>query len=207
MQNLDQNQQQAIALAAVFQTAFLVDELARTGAVRTQPAQCLLHAILVQNPNDFSDIYPNLIDLNLGFRSLRSALEKNKKTISADIGRYIFSLLHLQKILDNNPFMLKQLGEGIERAARQSQHFGVEHENMQASLADTYKQTLSSMSYRIKVTGNPNHLKSEHTANKVRALLLGGIRATKLWRQVGGRRWHFLFKRKKLIQAIDSLMN
>lgn len=207
MQNLDQTQQQAIALAAVFQTAMLVDELARTGSMPNQSAQALLQAILIQNPNSFNEIYPNIHDLRIGLNGLRSALEKNKKTISADIGRYIFSLLHLQKILDNNPFMLKQLGEGIERAARQAQHFGLEHENMHASLAETYKQTLSSMSYRIKVTGNPNHLKSEHTANKVRALLLGGIRATKLWRQVGGRRWHFLFKRKKLIEAIDSLIS
>lgn len=206
MQNLTQIQQQVLALGAIFQTALLVDELAQTGNIPSEPAQTLLKSVFVQNPESFSDIYPNVRDLNIGLHGLRNALQQSHKSTSPNIGRYVFSLLHLQKKLDNNPFMLEQLGKGIERASRQINHFDLEHENIQASLADTYKQTLSNMSYRIKVTGNPNHLKSEHTANKVRALLLAGIRATKLWRQVGGKRWHFVFKRKLMIQTIDAFI-
>ncbi|MDO6805406.1 DUF489 family protein, partial [Wenyingzhuangia sp. 1_MG-2023] len=66
-------------------------------------------------------------------------------------------------------------------------------------------QTLSNLSFRIHVTGDPMHLQNEHTANKVRALLLSGIRAAILWRQVGGRRWHLLLRRKQYLNALAQL--
>jgi high frequency lysogenization protein len=74
------------------------------------------------------------------------------------------------------------------------------------NLADTYKQTLSTLSFRIKVAGNPQILQNSHNANKVRALLLAGIRAAILWRQVGGRRWHLLFNRKRYIKDAQGLL-
>ncbi len=44
-----------------------------------------------------------------------------------------------------------------------------------------------------------------HYADIIRALLLAGIRAAFLWRQLGGRRWRLLLQRKKLLQASQNL--
>jgi high frequency lysogenization protein len=89
---------------------------------------------------------------------------------------------------------------------RQADHFHTTHESVIGNLADTYKQTLSTLSFRIKVAGNPQILQNNYNANKVRALLLAGIRAAILWRQVGGRRWHLLFNRKRYIKDAQSLL-
>ena len=45
----------------------------------------------------------------------------------------------------------------------------------------------------------------DRNADIIRALLLSGIRAAFLWRQLGGRRWSLLLRRKKLLQAAQSL--
>jgi high frequency lysogenization protein len=51
------------------------------------------------------------------------------------------------------------------------------------------------------VQGDPRHLHAPDNQNRIRALLLAGIRAAWLWRQVGGSRWKILLGRKQLAAA------
>jgi high frequency lysogenization protein len=44
-------------------------------------------------------------------------------------------------------------------------------------------------------------LKDDENQHRIRALLLAGIRAAWLWRQVGGSRWRVLFGRTALLEA------
>ncbi|MEE3191683.1 MAG: DUF489 family protein, partial [Pseudomonadota bacterium] len=104
------------------------------------------------------------------------------------------------------PGMLDALGQGIQQASRQAEHFSNAHPNTIAALADLYKQTLSQLSFRIRVTGNPTYLQNAGTADKVRAILLSGIRAAILWRQVGGRRWQLLFSRRRYSEICRDLL-
>ena len=46
------------------------------------------------------------------------------------------------------------------------------------------------------------HLQQPNNAAKIRALLLTGIRAARLWRQLGGHRWQLLFSRRKLLNQL-----
>lgn len=201
------SEQQAIALAAVFQVASLVEELARTGDMSMTNAEPLIRSLFVQNPDHFGDIYgdaPNT--LKTGLQTLNTASRRDPRGINPDVTRYALSLLHLERKLSKAPGMLDSLGKGINQTSRQAEHFSTMHENTLASLADLYKQTLSQLSFRIKVTGNPTYLQNNNTANKVRALLLAGIRAAILWRQVGGQRWQLLISRKRYARACDRLL-
>jgi high frequency lysogenization protein len=56
------------------------------------------------------------------------------------------------------------------------------------------------------VRGDVNYLKNELIACKVRAALFAGIRSAVLWRQVGGKRWHLLFRRKHIAKAIAQFL-
>ena len=47
-------------------------------------------------------------------------------------------------------------------------------------------------------------LQQEATAAKVRALLFAGIRSARLWRQLGGRRWHLLTKRGAMLNELRA---
>lgn len=196
--------QQVIALAAVVQAATLVEQLARTGDMNLTQATPLLNALFVQNPERFEDIYGELSNLKTGLVNLNAIFGKGTR-ISPDIARYVMSLLFLENKLSNASAMLNELGRGIAASQRQVEHFGVSHENTIASIADLYKETLSKLSFRIQVTGNPTYLQNPHTANRVRALLLAGIRAAILWRQCGGRRWHMLIKRGAYLKTAQVL--
>ncbi len=73
------------------------------------------------------------------------------------------------------------------------------------SISGIYQDTLSHQRFRIKVTGSAQHLQNSRNADIIRALLLAGIRAAFLWRQLGGHRWRLLLQRKKLLQASQNL--
>ena len=75
---------------------------------------------------------------------------------------------------------------------------------MLASISGMYQDTLSKLSFRIQVHGDSRFLQQPQVANQVRAILMSGIRAAMLWRQLGGKRWHLIFKRKALLNALES---
>jgi high frequency lysogenization protein len=60
---------------------------------------------------------------------------------------------------------------------------------------------------KIQVAGNPEHLNVEANQKRIRALLLAGVRAAVLWRQLGGKRRQILFNRKALIQSAKNALN
>ncbi|WP_156501040.1 DUF489 family protein, partial [Alcanivorax sp. HI0044] len=65
--------------------------------------------------------------------------------------------------------------------------------------------TLGTFRFRIQVKGDPAHLQDDDKAARIRALFLAGVRAAFLWHQLGGRRWHLLFHRKRLLSLIESI--
>lgn len=88
----------------------------------------------------------------------------------------------------------------------QAEHFGVLHENVLANLADVYHSTISTLQPRIMVQGDPQHLGNQGTVNKIRAVLLAGIRSAHLWRQCGGSRWKLLLARQKIRHEAQFLL-
>ena len=105
-----------------------------------------------------------------------------------------------------NPEMLNTIGSGIERAQGQVEHFGITHENVIASLAHTYTQTISTLKPRIMVQGEHVYIANDHNANTIRTLLLGAIRAAVLWRHCGGTRWQLFFQRQKIVDEAKRLL-
>jgi high frequency lysogenization protein len=210
MSQINKHEQQAIALAAIFQAASLVEQLARTGEIPAPELELLITSLFKQNPDNFDEIYGSRPNLQAGYHGIcklmGSDTTKVKQDIKPDVMRYALSIIHLESRLRKNGHMMNQLGESIQSSVRQADHFHITHESVIGSLADTYKQTLSTLSFRIKVAGNPQILQNSHNANKVRALLLAGIRGAILWRQVGGRRWHLLFNRKRYIKDAQGLL-
>ncbi|MCV5888715.1 DUF489 family protein, partial [Escherichia coli] len=82
---------------------------------------------------------------------------------------------------------------------RQSEHFELLDDQMISNLASIYLDVVSPIGPRIQVTGTPSVLQQTASQHKVRALLLSGIRSAVLWRQVGGKRRHLIFGRKKMV--------
>lgn len=195
---------QALALAGVFQSASLVDELARTGQVDPRSWDTLIRATLDTNPESFEAIYgghPN--NLRRGLDVLEAVV--GRKQANPVVLRYGFTLLLLMNQVRKNDAMLGELGSRLVRIQGQAEHFGETHENVIASLGEAYQETLSTLKTRIVVQGDPSLLQSRMMPERVRACLLGGIRFALLWHQQGGRRWKLVFQRGALKRALDQL--
>ena len=105
-----------------------------------------------------------------------------------------------------NAEILNTLSSGVELATRQSEHFSSTHENVISNIADLYTRTISELGPRIMVNGEQSYLETTAISNKIRTVLLSGIRSAVLWQQVGGRRWHVIFSRSKYVKTVESFL-
>lgn len=205
MNSLDAGKRQTIALAGVLQSAQLVHELAGRGLVDQHTFETSIQSILITNPEKTEDIYGgDLFNLRPGARALRKLLLKDKDA-HPNIMRYAVGILVLQTKLMKDKAMLTALGERLDAIQAQAQHFSATHENVLAALAGLYQDTLSTFSFRVQVQGDPQILQQQGNADKIRALLLAGVRSAMLWQQAGGQRWKLIFARKRLLNDLDEL--
>jgi len=196
-----------IALAGVFRSAALVNILANEGRISDDNLRISAESIFNTDPDEAIDVFGENKNLILGFETLINQLGKNSSNRNIDIARYVVSLLFLERRLMKNPDMLETLSNGVELATRQSEHFSSSHENVIANLADLYSRTISELGPRIMVNGEQSHLETTAISNKIRTVLLGGIRSAVLWQQLGGRRWHILFSRQRYLKTAQSFTN
>jgi high frequency lysogenization protein len=194
---------QATALAGLLQAVHLVEQLAKTGKANEKELKTCIESLFETHPNSIEDVYGGSKDnLKLGFQEVRFLTDgKNKTGSSPDVMRYALGVLHLEAKTRKNRGMMSKVSGGIDKSKRQLDHFHSTHENLIANLSGLYQETLSTFRFRIHVTGDAQHLRNPATANKIRALLLCAVRSAILWRQMGGRRWQFLFSRNKLNKA------
>lgn len=205
--SLNTTTNQTIALAGIAQTCLLVQQLATTGTADNLAIETSISSILKIDSDGVLDIYGNLEQLKPGLLQLKEQLSA-RAIANPEQARYAASLVFLEKQLSNRPEMLKKIQSGIEVAQAQSESFnGLMHENVLANLGDLYHSTISTLQPRIMVNGEEEYLAQPNIVNKIRALLLAGIRSTMLWRQCGGARWKFLFFRKKLQDEIGFLLS
>ncbi|MGC3873992.1 high frequency lysogenization protein HflD [Halomonas sp. GXIMD04776] len=201
----DPTARQAIALAGVFQAAALVDQLARTGHCDERAWQTLIKATVETNPESFEAIYGgHHNNLRQGLEILNAVVGRERTDPS--VLRYGFSLMMLMQKLRKQPAMLDTLGERLARVQDQAEHFGETHENVIASLGELYQNTISTFRQRIVVQGDPALLQQRMMPERVRAILLSGIRFALLWHQQGGRRWKLLFQRSAMKKSLDRLL-
>ncbi|CAK1741865.1 high frequency lysogenization protein [Vibrio crassostreae] len=112
----------------------------------------------------------------------------------------------LERKLSSRNDSMSQLGDRIQTTERQTEHFDLFDEQMISNLASIYLDVVSPIGPRIQVSGTPAVLQQTSSQHKVRALLLSGIRSAVLWRQVGGKRRHLIFGRKKMIEQAQILL-
>ena len=202
---MNQFEQQTIALAGVYQAAALVDNLARSGQADPVAMEKSLYSVFQTDADSTTDIFSGLDGVRYGLQKLQQQLTL---PVREQIGttRYSISVLLLAGKLLKDSKRLNRISEGIKTAAAKLDLYDYTHSNQIAALADIYSGAISDLSPRIMVQGDPLHLQNPDTQNRVRALLLAGIRAAILWRQLGGSRLQLLFKRKLLVNTANQLL-
>ncbi|WP_422133686.1 high frequency lysogenization protein HflD [Endozoicomonas sp. ALD040] len=197
--------EQAAALSAIFQAAGLVERLAKSGQISEGPLEPLIGSLFVISPDRVEDVFNGYDSLLTGRKILKDVLQRQADAIQADTVRYALTLIHLERKLSRNRDMLNEISQRLQRCREQADHFGILHENVIASLAGIYLDTISTFKTRVQVSGDLQHLQNQGNADKIRAILFAGIRAAILWRQTGGSRWQLLLSRKKLLNGLNQL--
>ena len=179
---------QAIALSAMCQSANMIQQVAMGKVVSSDQLTNLLHGILVTSPDTVFDVYRN------------KQLSGQAKGKDVELTRYLAGIMALSKKVLNNKESLEMLQLGIEQVERRIGHFDIDDPSIIENFADIYSKAVSPLGQKIQVIGNPDVLKQANAQNKVRALLLSGVRAAVFWRQIGGKRRQFIFSRKQILQ-------
>lgn len=198
-------QEQLIALGGVFQAAHLVHKLASTGQIHDAALGNMLSTLLVRNPTNTLAVYGGddyaLLD---GYRTLQAALLRDAHNLPRESLRYALAMLSLEQQYARRDDLLELTGQRLEQIERQLEHVDLTSAAVISACAALYQDTISTFNVRIQVHGDMRFLQNEATASKIRALLFTGIRSARLWRQLGGQRWHLLFKRRAMLNALQQ---
>ncbi|UJF19877.1 high frequency lysogenization protein HflD [Vibrio sp. SS-MA-C1-2] len=195
---------QTMAFAAICQSVKLVQQVARDGSCDQDALTASLNSILVTDPKSTMDVCGNERDLAIGLKAMVEELNNGQS--GNELTRYLVSLMALERKLSANKEAMSLLGNRISTAQHQLDHFELLNPQMVSNLASIYLDVISPLGPRIQVTGTPAYLQQEGVQHQVRSLLLAGIRNSVLWRQVGGKRRHLLFSRKKIIEQANILL-
>ncbi|MFA0027583.1 high frequency lysogenization protein HflD [Vibrio breoganii] len=198
------NYDRTIAFAGICQAVALVQQVAKDGHCNSAAFETSVAAIINTNPADTVSVFGNEHDLKVGLECLARGIDSS--ATGNELTRYVISLMALERKLSQRRDSMAQLGDRIQQIERQTEHFDLFEEQMISNLASVYLDVVSPIGPRIQVTGNPAMLQQTSVQSKVRALLLSGIRSAVLWRQVGGKRRHLIFGRKKMIEQAEILL-
>lgn len=206
---MDKKLRQCLALAGVAQAAYLVKQLAHHGMVGQDKLNTLVGSLFAQNPHTTEEVYGSVSRLNLGMQVLQEIVRSEEGNLKTpEVMRYFLGILHLERKLAGRRDMLDTIGkrlQAIDHAPLNDPDLAVPE--VIRNLAALYQDTLSTLPFRIQVTGEISFLKNEDIADKIRAVLLAGIRSAVLWQQLGGRRWHLLVYRRQIDRQVLHLLN
>ena len=198
-------QQQVIALAGVVQAARMVDQVAKTGSYPAAFFEASLRSLFAFDAPTVDAVYGNIQGVKLGLRSVVDMLTDATNEDHVAMGAYVRGLLKLEDQFGKRPDLQEVVASRLGHVNFKAQHFSDDAVELAASISAIYQDTISHLPYRIKVKGNVQHLQQTKNADLVRTLLLAGLRSAHLWRQLGGRPRHFLFKGGKLAATASDL--
>lgn len=215
--NFSRWEYQNLALAAVAQCAVLVHQLATRGESDKEAITAVVNPLFVLDPDSSADIYPEPGRLGLGLQAIQEIFSNSKMRENAEIVRYVLGMLVLRGKLQANNSMQSHIRDKLqqlpplpletERSIEEADIEVLSGSSLHTfeQLANLYQETVSNLPHRIQVQGKVEHLKSAQVADKIRSLLLAGIRSTVLWYQLGGRRWHLILYRKRIYECIRTI--
>ncbi|MEE9493971.1 MAG: high frequency lysogenization protein HflD [Gammaproteobacteria bacterium] len=194
----------ALAFSGILLALKLVQQTAYGKSVDQQAMEASIESLFSLESSNLNDVYGDFSRLSSGLSLIAPQLNAKGSQPDMELSRYLITLLHLERKLMKNPKMLTALRQGIQNTQEKTAHFPAMHENILASLAETYATTISTLQPRIMVAGNENRLSDQRVGNQIRALLLAGMRSTVLWRQLGGTRLRLLFFRGRYVDYAQA---
>jgi len=195
---LHDSQERLVALAGIYQAVTSVIRIAREGVADPQTMEPSVHSLFQIDAASAESVFGPPGAVMPGVRQVITQLTGQPER-KLETTRYVVMLMRLERNLSRRPDLLARIGEGIQAAEIKRVHFDLLHPNLFAHFAALYSDTLSQLEPRIIIRGESLHLRNTDNQNRIRTLLLTGVRAARLWRQVGGSRWQIVLRNRQLL--------
>lgn len=203
----DSTTDRTLALAGLFQAAAQVQHLAREGTSDPDMLETAVASIFNTKPSSTEAVFGGRDRLKAGLHLIGEITNRRSAPPLREITQYVVTLLALERQLAKRPAMLDQIGDGIERARGQAEHFSASHAYVLSNLSGVYSETISTLMPKILVHGSQSYLTNPEIATRIRVFLLAGIRAAVLWRQRGGSHWQLLFGRGAIARTAQNMLS
>ncbi|MFN7097681.1 MAG: high frequency lysogenization protein HflD [Gammaproteobacteria bacterium] len=195
-----------LAFAGIQQTAVLIQQLVSTGRCDEQAFNASINSLYAIDSPDVPTIFGGKSGVRLGLTSLKNMFNMKAQTIfEKQVARHVIGMIHVERHLYRDAAMQNSLLKKIRYAQNQAEFFNPTHPNVIASLAKIYEDTVGKLTFKIGIIGKRDILSNPDIMQKVRALLLAGIRSAVLWQQVGGNRWQLIWNRRRYRNAIEKM--
>lgn len=204
---------ETIALAALYQCCSQINRVARTGYVDPYATAALIRSLVITNPNSIDDIYAPKT-LQVGFKMIIDSMSNSVSDKSADtleVSKMVFKIIGLEQVIERNSMVFNRLGQEIDKLRdlclqrysdyEQGDPDHVLDPDCIKDFSSLYESLISQNFPRLIIYGEQVHLMQTQNQEMIRALILCGIRAAVLWRQVGGRRRFLIFRRKAIVEC------
>ncbi|MBQ2382298.1 MAG: DUF489 family protein [Succinivibrio sp.] len=201
---------ESIALAALFQCCSQINRIAHSGYCDEQAVSTVFRALLVTNPDTIDDIYKES-NLKIGFKSLIEGFSTDGITdnTAKELAKLAMQVMSLTDRIMGNSSLYNRLSNEIDSMKIQiekdypdflegSTSVVMNSDNVE-KFAQLYQSLISPNFSKLLIFGEERFLSSTENQNRIRALLLAGIRALVLWNQVGGKKLYLVFRRKDIL--------
>ncbi len=191
--------ERTIALAAILQACSSVQSLARSGACIEREELALLKSISVLDAVNTPSVYGGLSELSSGLETIATGALVNTASQHLEVLNYANGLLRLQANLYRDQHTFAEFAQEVERLS------GVSEDDFVTACSELYQRFISPLSPRIIVQGEEVHLQTDGVPDRIRGMLLAGIRSAVLWQQKGGNRFRLIWERTRMQNAAKSL--
>lgn len=195
--------ERALALAGLLQSAEAVTRLATGEPVDTGLVETCVGSIFTLDAPDTESIYGDAQRLARGLELLAAQAAGNISMQAAHV-RIALTVLQVERRLVQRADLMQKLQQGIMDAQPARHQFGLGSEELQQRLGDLYSQTISTLTPRVLVQGDPGLLSQSRVVMSIRTLLLAAVRSAVLWRQLGGSYWDFFLRRGQVTQVAKT---
>lgn len=194
-----------LALAGVVQALKQVRRIADTGQADATVLSSALDSVFRIEADSIEAVYGGRQALRPGLLLLRNYFSNQGD--DELLPRLTLSVLQLERRFSADQDMGEDVHEGILAAKLIADRQGSTHPDVLSSLGALYAETVSHLRPKVMVQGNPHYLGQADIVAEIRAVLLAALRSAVLWRQLGGNYFDFLFARRRMVEAIEELLD
>jgi high frequency lysogenization protein len=204
MSTIDRFEAQTLALAGIAQSVYLALSVARDGTAEPQASASSLASVLRLSAESPDAVYGGIPGVRTGLRVLVGQLRGEQR--DPELVRITATMMSLERKYARSPVLQNELRWRLQAIAREHDADSADGTAALQALADAYLATISTLTPRVRVPGNPLMLKEEVNVMRIRAYLLAALRSAALWHQLGGRGWRMLLQRGRTIETAQRLL-